>query len=168
MTNNKYVKRLLEKYDRAVKLYGERIFKTVADATEVYAYETMDHLRVPPAKSEMTPITAGTKWGTEYSNMWLSTSFTVPAELDGKIIGCIPDAEFYEVLCFKNGKPAGLINSKNRFIGGDHSAMIITGSAKAGETYEIARTSEEPRQDVGGISIPMKKDAVWVDLQKTQ
>ena len=37
-----------------------------------------------------------------------------------------------------------------------------------GETYEIVRTSEEPRQAVGGISIPMKESAVWVDLQKTQ
>ena len=37
-----------------------------------------------------------------------------------------------------------------------------------GETYEIVRTSEEPQQDIGGISIPMKESAVWVDLQKTQ
>lgn len=37
-----------------------------------------------------------------------------------------------------------------------------------GETYEIARTSEEPRQIIGGISIPMKESAVWVDLQKNQ
>lgn len=37
-----------------------------------------------------------------------------------------------------------------------------------GETYEIVRTSEEPRQAVGGISIPMKEAAIWVDLRKTE
>jgi len=37
-----------------------------------------------------------------------------------------------------------------------------------GETYEIVRTSEEPQQDIGGISIPMKESSVWVDLQKNQ
>jgi len=137
MNNNSYINRTLGKFNSVLNLYAARIFKTVAKAEEVYALETEEHLRLPPARDEMTAISEGTKWGHEYSNIWLSYTYTVPAELEGKIIGCIPDAEFVEVLCFKNGKPSGIINSKNQFIGGEHSAMFITTEAVAGETFEI-------------------------------
>ena len=91
------------------------------------ALETMDHLRLPPDAAAMTEIAPGTEWGSEYGNIWLKTKLTVPAEADGEILCAIPDADAVEILCFKDGKPAGIINSKNNFIGGEHPAFFITG-----------------------------------------
>ncbi|MBQ4353568.1 MAG: alpha-mannosidase [Clostridia bacterium] len=138
MNNNSYISRTTDKFESVLNLYARRIFKTIAKAEDVYAFETMEHLRLPPELSDMKPITDGANWGGEYANIWLRTSYTVPAEADGKILGAIPDCDAVEVLCFKNGKPSGIINSKNRFIGGEHSAMFISTDAKAGETVDLA------------------------------
>lgn len=138
MNNNTYINRTYQKFEHVLNLYAPHMFKTIAKADAVYALETMEHLRLPPDVSNMKPIAEGTNWGAEYSNLWLCTSYTVPAEADGKILGAIPDCDAVEVLCFKNGVPSGIINSKNRFIGGEHSAAFISAHAKAGETFALA------------------------------
>jgi len=138
LNNKVYIERTLNKMNGVLEAYAPLMFQTVCNAASVQAFETLEHLRVPPTEAELTPITPGTRWGKEYSNIWLCTTYTVPEELDGKILCAIPDCGATEILCFKNGVPTGIINSKNRFLGGDHSAMFITSSAKAGETYEIA------------------------------
>ena len=138
MNNARYIERTHKKFESVLELYAAHIFKTVDAPAEVYALHTPEHLRKPPVTEEMAPIAPGTKWGEEWGNMWLRTSYTVPAELEGQQLCVIPDVNAVEILCFKNGKPAGIINSKNQFIGGTHSAMFVEASAKAGTTIDLA------------------------------
>ena len=138
MNNQIYIDRTYRKFDSALKLYAKKILTTVGQAGPVFALETVDHLRLPPDAASMTEIAPGTEWGSEYGNIWLNTKLTVPAEADGGILCAIPDADAVEILCFKDGKPAGIINSKNNFIGGEHPAFFITFDAKAGETIDLA------------------------------
>lgn len=138
MNNNAYMNRTYAKIERVLELYAKHMFKTVGEPAEVLGLETEEHLRKPPESALMKPISAGTKWGREYSNVWLKVACTVPEEADSKIFGVIPDTGAVEVFCFKNGKPVGIINSKNQFIGGMHSLMFVSDNAKAGETFEVA------------------------------
>ena len=138
MTNEKYIARTHQKFANVLDLYAAHIFKTVDTIDTVYALHTPEHLRKPPVVEAMQPIAPGVKWGQEWGNMWLRATYTVPAELDGQQLCVIPDVNAVEILCFKNGKPAGIINSKNKFIGGEHCAMFMEASAKAGDTIELA------------------------------
>ena len=138
MTFEKYTQRTLHKLENAVELYGKHIFVPILRPSTVYALETPEHLRRPPARESMKPIEPGTGWGGEYRNIWLETEIEVPLEAEGKCLCAAPDADAVEVLCFKNGKPSGIINSKNRFIGGNHSVMFVCGQAKAKERIALA------------------------------
>ena len=79
MIHDAYLKRTNTKIRAALDYYAPYIFKTVGEAEKVLAMETMDHLRKPPAAEDMHPIQPGIKWGCEYGNLWLRTSYTVPA-----------------------------------------------------------------------------------------
>ena len=138
MIQNAYVQRTFRKIEKSLERYSPYLFIPVGEAEKAYALTTEEHLRLPPEIGDMKLIEKQTKWGGEYSNLWLRTQFTVPECADGKILCAIPDADAVEILCFKNGKPAGIINSKNRFLGGDHSFMFVSPCAKAGETVDLA------------------------------
>ena len=137
MNHTPYIQRTYKKYDNVLERYAAHIFRTIAQAENVLAFATDEHLRLPPEVSAMNPIAPGARWGNEYGNLWLHTEVTVPECADGKILCVIPDAEAVEILCYRNGKPAGIINSKNNFLGAMHSAMFVSGCAKAGETYTL-------------------------------
>ena len=137
MKNESYINRTYGKFDRTLSRYVPLMFRHVADITDVTAMQTDEHLRLPPDAATMSPITPGQRWGHEWGNIWLHASITVPQTADGEILCVIPDVEAVEILCFKNGKPAGIINSKNRFLGGEHSAMFISDCARAGETVTL-------------------------------
>lgn len=137
MNHNAYIQRTYRKYDNVLERYAAHIFRTIAQADTVLAYATDEHLRLPPDVSAMNPIVRGARWGNEYGNIWLHTEVTVPECANGKILCAIPDAEAVEILCWRDGKPAGIINSKNNFLGGMHSAMFISGCARAGETFTL-------------------------------
>lgn len=138
MNNNAYIERTYRKFQNVLELYAGHILRTISVTDSVLALETEEHLRLPPADSEMHEIKSGYTWGGEYSNIWLKTAVKVPDEADGEIFCAIPEANATEILCFKNGKPAGIINSKNRFIGGNHAFMFVDTSARAGDVVELA------------------------------
>ncbi len=138
MNENAYIQRTYKKFDSILEWYAKKIFRVTAEAENVIAYTTDDHLRTPPKTADCAPIVPGTRWGHEWGNLWLETSYTVPPELNGKTVCVICDAEAFETMCYRNGKPAGIINSKNQFLGGMHSAMFLSSPAKAGETFDIA------------------------------
>lgn len=137
MNQNAYIQRTYRKFDNVLERYAAHIFCPIADLTEVTAYQTDEHLRLPPDAELCTPIKPGTPWGHEYGNLWLHATVTVPDCAGGEILCAIPDTGAVEVLCYRDGKPAGIINSKNNFLGGMHSAMFITDHAKAGETITL-------------------------------
>ncbi|MBQ4350945.1 MAG: alpha-mannosidase [Clostridia bacterium] len=138
MNNPTYIGRTYRKFESALNLYADRIVKTVGHAEGVLGFETMDHLRLPPAAADMTPVENGKVWGCEYGNLWLRATVTVPECADGQILCAIPDADAVEILCYRNNVPAGIINSKNNFIGGMHPCFFVSYDAKAGETYDLA------------------------------
>ncbi|MBP3918056.1 MAG: alpha-mannosidase [Clostridia bacterium] len=138
MNQQAYINRTYKKFDNVLELYAKKIFHVIGRADAVSAYETDEHLRLPPDANQTKPIAPDTTWGHEWGNLWLTASYTVPACADGKTLCVLCDAEAVEILCFCNGKPAGIINSKNRFLGGEHSAMFLASPAKAGETYSLA------------------------------
>ena len=138
MRNERYIDRTHKKIEAVLELYAKHIFQTVAQAENVLGMQTGEHLRKPPKAEEMQPMVPGTEWGCEYGNLWLRTSFTVPETLAGQQLCVIPDVHAAEILCFKNDVPAGIINSKNDFLGGNHSAMFLEADAVPGTTIDIA------------------------------
>jgi alpha-mannosidase len=138
MNNPAYIERMFVKYERVIKPYSKLILRTVGRIATAAALETREHLRRPPQAAAMAAAEPGTEWGSEYGSMWLRTEYTVPAEAGGEILCVIPEVDAAEILCFRDGKPAGIINSKNNFIGGEHPAFFVTFSAEAGRTYDLA------------------------------
>lgn len=137
MYNNRYDERTFTKFSKVMPLYAKKMFRHITDAENVLALETKEHFRKPPERKMMKPIEKGSKWGGEYMSMWLSFDYTVPAELDGRAIYVIQECDAVEIFCFTDGIAKGIINQKNDFIGGGHSAYLVTNSAKAGETYRV-------------------------------
>lgn len=138
MQKEAYIQRTYKKIEKTLELYAKHIFRTVAVAETVLGMETREHLRKPPEAEQMQPILPGSTWGEEYGNLWLRTVFTVPETLGAQQLCVIPDVHAVEILCYKNGIPAGIINSKNDFLGGNHSAMFLEAEAVPGTTFEIA------------------------------
>lgn len=132
-----YVDRLKEKMQFVQTLYEKRIYRPIIELKSCNAYETKKHLRVPPVYGYKT-INAGETWGEEWGNCWFTFSFTVPDSAKGKTLYIVPNTSAYETLCFINGKPAGIVNSKNDFLGGMHSALYVCSNATPGDTYNIA------------------------------
>ena len=80
MNHEAYVKRIYEKFETMIQRCEMRMFKTISTIDDVYAMETMEHLRKPPMLSEMKLMKPGTRWGGEWASMWIKTEVTVPAE----------------------------------------------------------------------------------------
>ncbi len=138
MTFDRYVDMLYRKFEVTVDLTEPYMFEEVCTPEPVYSLETMEHFRQPPAIEDMKPIAHDVRWGTEYASMWLRCGFTVPEEYAGETLCAVVNAEAWEMLCFRNGRPAGLINSQNQFLGGMHSAMFICKDAKPGDAFDLA------------------------------
>ena len=117
--------------------YEKRIYRPIIKIGDVAVSETKDHLRKPPMDG-YSVLSAGSLWGEEWASAWFHFAFTVPDTASGKAIYIVPHTNAVETLCFINGKPAGIINSKNTFLGGWHSALFVTDNAVPGEEYDIA------------------------------
>ncbi|MCQ2446864.1 MAG: hypothetical protein MJ141_08285, partial [Clostridia bacterium] len=137
MNNEVLTKKTLRKMNMALEEYIPYLFRKIPGLSGVLSYRTKEHLRQPPERADMTPIVPGEHWGGEYENIWLSADVTVPEEADGKELYLFPDAEAVEYLLFVDGVPFGLVNSENGFLGGQHIAALVTGKAKAGETFKV-------------------------------
>jgi len=137
MNCERYVWRSLAKMFDCNKIYGKMIFPAVAHLDTAEGLETMEHFREVPADGYHT-IKSGDTWGGPFSNLWIRFTLTVPEEARGKSLYLAPKTGAYETLCFKDGKPSGIINSKNDFTGGMHCAIFVCQNATPGDTYEIA------------------------------
>ncbi|MDR1735169.1 MAG: glycosyl hydrolase-related protein [Oscillospiraceae bacterium] len=128
---------MLSKLRRLEKTIERKIFTNVGEIRWAEVYRTFDQLDAAP-DAVYEPINPGYTWGTEWEYMWLKTSYTVPAELDGKALYLITVSAPYEALLFVNGTPYGLFNRKDsRVRKGGHYANLLTLNAKAGETYDL-------------------------------
>ena len=137
MVYERYSERICGKLENLNRIYSGMMYEAADTLKDLKGLETKEHLRTPPTEG-LEPIECGHKWGGEYSNLWLVGSYTVPKELEGKTLFIVPHTDAYETLFFKNGKPDGLFNSKGDYMGIMHSAQLLTKSAVAGETFDLA------------------------------
>lgn len=132
-----YAQRTLAKLRSANELYAKWMLRKVAHIDGAEALQTQEHLRTPP-EDGWEPINAGATWGGEWNNMWLRLNVKIPQEAAGKSVYLRPDTGAVETLCFLRDVPCGIINSKNHFLGGEHSALFLTQAAQAGEEFPVA------------------------------
>ena len=93
-------------------------------------FTTMEHLTYEQAKAScFAPAPVGMRWGKKWEYGWFCTELVIPKALEGKrVVFTLNTAE--EMLCWVNGREAGAIDKKHRYI-------TLSRSAKAGDTYEI-------------------------------
>ncbi|MBQ3791681.1 MAG: alpha-mannosidase, partial [Clostridia bacterium] len=132
-----YVTRTLYKIRDCNRIYGERIFRRIGEIREAEGFETAEHFHTVP-EGPFGPMTAGSSWGGSGVSLWLRFSVTVPEEAAGQRLYLDPGTGAYETLCFVDGKPAGLLNSKNSYVTGRHSCLFLTENARPGDRYDIA------------------------------
>ena len=133
----KQIEKLINKMKSLEMPYLELLFEKVFDI-EVLKHETQEHFRCVPRNVEWESIKKGDLWGGPYKTMWLKGSFQVPEEYDGRKLVLCSDADAFECLAFINGKPGGLFNKDGQVHGANHSVVLISQNANAGENYDIA------------------------------
>ena len=141
-------RRMYDKLENANNIYAKLIFKTLYPVSDALCLETKEHFRLPP-EGDWKPLAPATFWGGEYQNIWIKTTVTVPKEAEGKKLFLVPRTGAVENLFFLNGVPSGIINSKNDFIGGMHSAQMIADCASAGDVYQVALECYAGHLDTG-------------------
>lgn len=93
-------------------------------------FTTMKHIPFEQAaQGRYAPAPVGMKWGRKWEYGWFRTQIVISEALDGKrAVFTLNTAE--EMLVWVNGREAGAIDRKHRFI-------TLSRAAKAGETYTI-------------------------------
>ena len=93
-------------------------------------FTTMEQMSFDEAvKGQYLPAPVGTKWGKKWEYAWFRTQIVIPQELEGqRVVFTLNTAE--EMLVWVNGKEAGAIDKKHRYI-------TLSRSASAGTVYEI-------------------------------
>ena len=93
-------------------------------------FTTMEHLSFDEAvMGRYTPAPVGTKWGKKWEYAWFRTKIVVPDELQGKrVVFTLNTAE--EMLVWVNGREAGAIDKKHKYI-------TLSRSAETNTVYEV-------------------------------
>jgi len=128
---------LRDKIRTSARTYERYMFKKVGELKNTAKLETAEHLRSVP-ESGLAAFEGSFRWGGEWKNLWVVGDVTVPEEAAGKKLYAVARTGAVEILFFVNGKPTGIFNSKNDFLGGNHSAQLICENAVPGTTYKLA------------------------------
>ena len=93
-------------------------------------FTTMTHLPLEEAMARpFTPVETGMQWGEKWQYGWFRTELTVPEAMQGqRLVFTLNTAE--EMLVWVNGREAGAIDKKHRYI-------TLSRRANAGDTYTI-------------------------------
>ena len=93
-------------------------------------FTTMDHIPIEQAaQGHYAPAPVGMQWGRKWEYGWFRTQLVIPDDLAGeRVVFTLNTAE--EMLVWVNGREAGAIDRKHRFI-------TLSRAAKAGDPYEI-------------------------------
>ena len=116
-----------------LKIWAEQFPKYYyrkAAALPVSYFTTMEHIPVEQAaQGHYAPAPVGMQWGRKWEYGWFRTQLVIPDDLAGKrVVFTLNTAE--EMLVWVNGREAGAIDRKHRFI-------TLSRAAKAGDPYEI-------------------------------
>ena len=138
MYNEPLKEKVYKKLETLTEIYGKKIFVPCGEAENVQYFDCgAEHLRLPPVDG-LQPASKGDKWGGEWQNRWFLCTVKVPAAAQGKKLYAVSACGGVEQMLFINGKPMGLYNSKNDFVGGNHAALLICDNANAGDEFELA------------------------------
>ncbi len=138
MYNEPLKEKVYKKLEALLEIYGKKIFVPCGNVENMqYVDCGAEHLRQPPVDG-WAPAEKGTAWGGEWQNRWFTGTATVPAEAEGKKLFAVSACGGVEQLFFIDGKPMGLYNSKNDFVGGNHCALLVCDNAKPGDTYQLS------------------------------
>ena len=101
-----------------------------AGVIPVSYFTTMDHIPFETAaQGHYAPAPVGMKWGKKWEYGWFKAQIVIPENMAGKrAVFTLNTAE--EMLVWVNGREAGAIDKKHRFI-------TLSRNANAGDTYEI-------------------------------
>lgn len=137
MVYDRYNDVLREKIKLVSGIYEKFMFKKVGELKNTVKLETAEHLRTVP-ETGLTAFNGSFGWGGEWNNVWVVGDAVVPEEAVGKKFYAVAHTGAVEVLFFVDGKPAGLFNSRDNFIGAVHSAELICADAVPGASYKLA------------------------------
>ncbi|MBE5767209.1 MAG: alpha-mannosidase [Clostridiales bacterium] len=141
MLPEKNILRTIEKQKRLIAMMREMLYTNVGKADIRGIYQTKEPLHEIPDDSMLSPLPEDKVWGGEGVYAWFKGSYTVPAELDGKILYAYPKTTYYEGTLWVNERITANFAAKI-FAGphGNHYSKRFTPmeGAKAGEKYEFA------------------------------
>ena len=125
MFSEEYVKKI----DRLRGKLPSRFYVPVG-TTEFEGFFTYDRLSYEDAvKHDRQKLPQGLRWGRKWEYGWFFTQITVPKECEGKRI-CFK-ADLVESTVYVNGRVVGALDHA-------HKEIMLSASAKAGETFDIA------------------------------
>ena len=137
MIYDRYTKMIFDKLTKALKIYSTLVYRKVDTLDNCQGLRTTEHLRLPPTEG-LTPLHGGDAWGGEYGNLWVVGEASFPDAVPGRVY-LLPDTDAVETLCFVDGKPNGLINSKGEsIVEGLHSASFLGKDIPAGACIPVA------------------------------
>ena len=137
MVFERYSSNMKGKVWKMVETYSSYIFNEVGALDDIHGFQTACHIRSVPTDG-WERLSLPHNWGGEWNNLWVKGVYTVPEEAAGLKLYAVPKITAEEILFFINGKPMGIFNSKSDYIGGLHSAQLITAFAVPGEEFELA------------------------------
>ena len=139
MIYEKYVGMIRGKLESANKVYTKLAYRKVGELENVGCFETKEKLHSAVPESGYSPVSGPFSWGGEWDNIWLRGSFTVGGELAGVPLYLMPKTGAVEILCFRGGKPFGIINSKGEdILNGNHAVSQLTSGSPAGTVFDVA------------------------------
>jgi alpha-mannosidase len=129
----------LAKLVRIEAAYRDRIHRPLASPACVF-FETTQHLSPPPASGDDQPwqtCPVGQSWGGSGGSAWFATTWTAERDYPHPLYvmaatgGC-------EALLFVNGRACGIFNHADyKWQRGDHRALLLAPSARAGDRFSI-------------------------------
>lgn len=125
MLSEEYIKKI----DRLRGKLPLRFYAPVG-ATAFEGFFTYDRLSFEDAvKHDRQKLPQGLRWGRKWEYGWFFTQITIPKECEGERV-CFK-ADLIESTVYVNGRVVGALDHA-------HKEIMLSASAKAGETYDIA------------------------------
>ena len=139
MIYDKYVSLIRGKLESAGKVYIPLAYRKVGELQNVRYYETKKHLHSAIPQDGYKTADGGFTWGGEWGNAWVRGTARVPECCSDTPLYIMPKTGAVEILYFRDGKPAGIINSKGETImNGFHAVSLLTAGAAAGTEFDVA------------------------------
>ncbi|MDD7986552.1 glycoside hydrolase family 38 C-terminal domain-containing protein [Lentisphaera marina] len=128
----------LQKIERLVKVYEEKIFNPLLEIKNFNIFECEEHLRSVPNDTKKD-ISLPYNWGGVWTNTWFKTSLQVDQGLTGKKLYIQPQTAGRETMLWVNDQAKGII-SKELEVGarGYHHTLYIGDSFQEGQSIDIA------------------------------